>query len=240
MTHEGKPRILVVDDDRLSQRLLQDMLVPLGYAVSVAGRRAGRARAGAAHPAPPGPARRRDARHGRLRGLRAAQGRRRDGPHPGGARDLARGAGVQDPRPGRRRERLSRQAGRRGRAGAAREEPAARRGVRGLPPAAQRAARRPGARADAPARGRARGAAALPRGAQGELPRHDLPAHDGRRVQGRLHRRAHQARRPLLPPPRARARLGRGRTRSRSSTPARCTTSARSSSPPRSCRSPGR
>ena len=37
MMHDGKPRILVVDDDRLSQRLLQDMLVPLGYAVTVAG-----------------------------------------------------------------------------------------------------------------------------------------------------------------------------------------------------------
>jgi len=37
MTGEGKPRILVVDDDRFSQQLLQDMLVPLGYAVSIAG-----------------------------------------------------------------------------------------------------------------------------------------------------------------------------------------------------------
>ncbi len=37
MLHEGKPRILVVDDDRFSQRLMQDMLVPLGYAVTVAG-----------------------------------------------------------------------------------------------------------------------------------------------------------------------------------------------------------
>lgn len=36
MTHEGKPRILVVDDDLFSQRLLRDMLDPLGYAVSVA------------------------------------------------------------------------------------------------------------------------------------------------------------------------------------------------------------
>jgi len=35
--HEDQPRILVVDDDRFSQLLLQDMLVPLGYAVSVAG-----------------------------------------------------------------------------------------------------------------------------------------------------------------------------------------------------------
>ncbi len=33
----GTPRILVVDDDRLSQRLMQEMLEPLGYAVSVAG-----------------------------------------------------------------------------------------------------------------------------------------------------------------------------------------------------------
>ena len=37
MTLEGKPRILVVDDDRFSQQLLQDMLDPLGYAVSIAG-----------------------------------------------------------------------------------------------------------------------------------------------------------------------------------------------------------
>jgi putative two-component system response regulator len=37
MALEGKPRILVVDDDRFSQRLLEDMLVPLGYEVSVAG-----------------------------------------------------------------------------------------------------------------------------------------------------------------------------------------------------------
>jgi len=37
MMDEGKPRILVVDDDRFSRQLLQDMLVPLGYAVSVAG-----------------------------------------------------------------------------------------------------------------------------------------------------------------------------------------------------------
>jgi putative two-component system response regulator len=37
MPFEGKPRILVVDDDRFAQRLMQDMLVPLGYAVSVAG-----------------------------------------------------------------------------------------------------------------------------------------------------------------------------------------------------------
>lgn len=37
MIQGRQPRILVVDDDRLSQRLLQDMLVPLGYAVSVAG-----------------------------------------------------------------------------------------------------------------------------------------------------------------------------------------------------------
>jgi putative two-component system response regulator len=37
MPFEGKPRILVVDDDRLTQQLMRDMLVPLGYAVSVAG-----------------------------------------------------------------------------------------------------------------------------------------------------------------------------------------------------------
>jgi putative two-component system response regulator len=37
MPHEGKLRILVVDDDRLCQRLMEDMLVPLGYAVSIAG-----------------------------------------------------------------------------------------------------------------------------------------------------------------------------------------------------------
>ena len=36
MTGAGKPRILVVDDDRFSQRLMQDMLVPLGYAVTIA------------------------------------------------------------------------------------------------------------------------------------------------------------------------------------------------------------
>jgi len=36
MLHEGKLRILVVDDDHLSQRLMEDMLVPLGYAVSIA------------------------------------------------------------------------------------------------------------------------------------------------------------------------------------------------------------
>lgn len=33
----GRPRILIVDDDRLSQRLMEEMLVPLGYLVSVAG-----------------------------------------------------------------------------------------------------------------------------------------------------------------------------------------------------------
>jgi len=32
-----KPRILVVDDDRFAQRLMEDMLVPLGYAVTIAG-----------------------------------------------------------------------------------------------------------------------------------------------------------------------------------------------------------
>jgi putative two-component system response regulator len=32
-----KPRILVVDDDRFAQRLMEDMLVPLGYAVTLAG-----------------------------------------------------------------------------------------------------------------------------------------------------------------------------------------------------------
>jgi len=36
MLREGKPRILVVDDDRLVQQLLRDMLVPLGYAVTLA------------------------------------------------------------------------------------------------------------------------------------------------------------------------------------------------------------
>jgi putative two-component system response regulator len=37
MLDAAKPRILVVDDDRLSQQLMQEMLVPLGYAVSIAG-----------------------------------------------------------------------------------------------------------------------------------------------------------------------------------------------------------
>jgi len=37
MLHDGKPRILVVDDDRLVQQMLRDMLVPFGYAVTVAG-----------------------------------------------------------------------------------------------------------------------------------------------------------------------------------------------------------
>ena len=36
MTHEGKPHILVVDDERFSQRLMRDMLEPLGYMVTVA------------------------------------------------------------------------------------------------------------------------------------------------------------------------------------------------------------
>jgi putative two-component system response regulator len=36
MSQEGKPQILVADDDRLSQQMLQDMLVPLGYAVTLA------------------------------------------------------------------------------------------------------------------------------------------------------------------------------------------------------------
>jgi putative two-component system response regulator len=37
MLHDGKPRILVVDDDRLAQQMMRDMLVPFGYAVTVAG-----------------------------------------------------------------------------------------------------------------------------------------------------------------------------------------------------------
>ncbi len=37
MTHGSKPRILVVDDDHFSQRLMEEMLTPLGYLVSVAG-----------------------------------------------------------------------------------------------------------------------------------------------------------------------------------------------------------
>jgi putative two-component system response regulator len=37
MPFEDKPRILVADDDRFAQHALQDMLVPLGYAVTVAG-----------------------------------------------------------------------------------------------------------------------------------------------------------------------------------------------------------
>ncbi len=37
MPDSDRPRILVVDDDRLIQRMMQDMLVPLGYEVTVAG-----------------------------------------------------------------------------------------------------------------------------------------------------------------------------------------------------------
>jgi putative two-component system response regulator len=37
MPHEGKQRILVVDDDLLIQRMMEDLLVPLGYEVTVAG-----------------------------------------------------------------------------------------------------------------------------------------------------------------------------------------------------------
>jgi putative two-component system response regulator len=37
MLHQGTPQILVVDDDRFSQRMMEDILVPLGYAVTVAG-----------------------------------------------------------------------------------------------------------------------------------------------------------------------------------------------------------
>jgi putative two-component system response regulator len=37
MLGTGKPRILVVDDDLLIQRMMEDMLVPLGYAVTVVG-----------------------------------------------------------------------------------------------------------------------------------------------------------------------------------------------------------
>ena len=37
MEQGGRPRILVVDDDRIIQRMMTDMLVPLGYEVSVAG-----------------------------------------------------------------------------------------------------------------------------------------------------------------------------------------------------------
>ena len=125
-------RVLIVDDEPHNRQLLEVMLAPDGYRPPDRRQRRGSARDRGAAAARPHPARRHDARDGRLRGDRQDQGQPGDQEHPGHHHHGPGRSQRPDARAERRRGGLSQQARRSGRTVRAGEEPGAPEGVRRL------------------------------------------------------------------------------------------------------------